>query len=304
MQALLEVLASEWCSDGAFVSNWICGNEVNNATWNYAGDLSWKDYISVTSDMFRMFNTAIKGTVRNARTYLCFDKKWNISEENESAVLRGARKVLEDISDNLEKEGAIHFDVALHPYADNLFFPNWWDDNTTNDPLNAPVTSMKNIRSIAEYLNKTYGSRTILSEQGFAGERPDGTPCQEEQAAAIIAAYYMAAFDDNIDLFGYHRLRDHPNEVKNKGPLPIGLYKVKESALDIYYAAEDGKEKADAASKIFLDASNYEERIAAGVFKYMDSDGYKSADYLAQYYDPSLVSWDDFPGFDKERLRH
>ena len=163
---------------------------------------------------------------------------------------------------------------------------------------------MKNIRSIAEYLNKTYGSRTILSEQGFAGERPDGTPCQEEQAAAIIAAYYMVAFDDNIDLFGYHRLRDHPNEVKNKGPLPIGLYKVKESALDAYYAAEDGKGKADAASKIFLDASNYEERTAAEVFRYMDSEEYKNADYLASYYDPSLSTWDDFPGFDKKRLRH
>ena len=304
VQALLEVLAYEWCTDDAFVSNWICGNEINNRyDWNYAGDLSWEAYIAVTSDMYRMFNTAVRGTIRNTRTYLCFERKWNGSERDADAKVIGARGMLDYISAYLEKEGGIHFDVALHPYADNLFYPNWWDDDTASDPAAASSASMKNIREIAGYLNDNYGSRVILSEQGFTGEYPDGTDCQEVQAAAVMAAYYMAAFDDNIDLFGYHRLRDHPNEISNKGPLPIGLFRLKEEALKSYYEAADGKEKADAASKIFMDPANYEERLAAEVFRNMDTAEYVKADYLARYYDQGLTHWEEFPGFDKSKLR-
>ncbi|MCL2159375.1 MAG: DUF5722 domain-containing protein, partial [Oscillospiraceae bacterium] len=121
--------------------------------------------------------------------------------------------------------GDIGWNIAFHPYPQDLFDPRTWNDATATDSPDTYRITFKNLQVLVEYLRQTQmrynGSarRVILSEQGFHGGN-NGQAAQELQAAAYAYAYYKAASLPEIDAFILHRHVDHNQE----GGLMLGLW--------------------------------------------------------------------------------
>ena len=134
----------------------------------------------------------------------------------------------------------------------------------------------------------------ILSEQGFGAEGKNGEDLEEMQAAAIMAAYYKVEADPNIDLFGYHRLKDHAYECGDDGPLKIGLYKISDEYITEFFSLDPESARSTWATKTYASMEHYVERLSCSAFRCMDTPDYKNYDQLAKIYDETFESWDSY----------
>ena len=281
LEALFSCLAEVFTKDEILVANWIYGNEVNNySVYHYAGDLSYFRYHDVLADGFRLFNTAVKSKWKNARTYLSLDHNWNLGFE-----VRGSYQgmaLTADFDKDLAGEGAVHWDMAMHPYPSPEMDCRFWrlSAYVRNSGSTGQVT-MANAKAFSEYIKKTYGksTRIIMSETGICAVDRDGTKRLKDQAAAVALAYYLAEFDANIDMIGIHREMDEAGSE-----WLLGLYEF------------DG-----------LAFAKSSERPSAEVFAYMDTTDWKK--YVHKYV--SRTGNKDWPSlvrsfglvFSEEKLR-
>ena len=246
LEALFSCLADYFTRDGALLANWIMGNESNQyRTYNYTGSVSYNDYIKAFAEQFRLFNTAVKSRWANARTYICFDHNWNLSFELDGSYR--AKSMLASFDSYLKKHGAVHYDLALHPYPSPEQDPRFWNrGRLVGETASTQQYTMLNIGVIASYVKKTYGKdvHIILPETGYSSVY-GGVSMREAQAAAIAYSYYLAEFNSNIDMIGIHREKDDPGEVA--GGFSLGIY----------------------------GSSFSDPKPAAAVFKYMDTPSYK-----------------------------
>ena len=223
LEALFSCLAEYFTKDGALLANWIFGNESNQfITYNYCGNVSYSDYIKAFAEQFRLFNTAVKSRWANARTYICFDHNWNLSFALSGSY--NAKKMLSSFSSYLKKHGAVHFDIALHPYPSPEQDPRFWNrSRLVTDAADSQQYTMLNIGYIASYIKKTYGKdvHIILPETGYSSVY-GGADMQESQAAAIAYSYYLTEFNNQIDMIGIHRELDDPGEVA--GGFSLGIF--------------------------------------------------------------------------------
>ncbi len=255
LEALFSCLAEAFTKNEILVANWIFGNEVNHYNvYNYAGDISYFLYHEAVSDGFRLFNAAVKSQWKNARTYLSLNHNWNLGGSH-SGWYNG-KALTEDFHRDLAGEGAVHWDMAMHPYPSPEKDCRIWQSSfyVTNSGNTGQVT-MANAKAFAEYLKKTYGRsvRIIMSETGLCAVDGNGVKREEDQAAAVALAYYLTEFDANIDMIGIHREMD---ELGSEWLL--GLYE-----YDNYTFAKSS------------------ERPAVQVFKYMDTRQWEK--YVGKY---------------------
>jgi hypothetical protein len=130
----------------------------------------------------------------------------------------------------------------------------------------------------ASYLKKTYGNgiHIILPESGLSSKY--GSVNQEaQQACAVAYSYYLAEFNSNIDMYGYHREMDKAGETS--GGWWMGLYHA------------DGKETYAKPKK------------SADVFKYMDTRSYSShvSSYMKKYLGTNWTS--KIPGWNPSKFK-
>ena len=92
----------------------------------------------------------------------------------------------------------------------------------TNSGTSKQITPL-NMSYFASYLKKTYGSgiHIILPESGLSS-RYGSVNQEEQQACAVAYSYYLAEFNSNIDMYGYHREMDKAGETA--GGWYMGLY--------------------------------------------------------------------------------
>lgn len=245
LEALFSCLAEVFTKKDILVANWVYGNEVDQYNvYHYAGELSYFQYHEALAEGFRMFNTAVKSKWQNARTYLSLDHNWNLSFR-----LNGTYpgiQLTEDFDRDLRGEGAVHWDMAMHPYPSPEMDCRFWKRSfyVTDSGYTQQVT-MANAKAFCAYIKATYGQdvHIIMSETGICAYDQYGTEYLEEQAAAVALAYYLAEFDPNIDMIGFHREMDEAGSAWR-----LGLYEY------------DGYR--------FLEESA---RPAATVFRYMDT---------------------------------
>ena len=116
-----------------------------------------------------------------------------------------------DFHKDLAGEGAVHWDLAMHPYPSPEMDCRFWNRTAfVTDSGSSGQITMANARAFAEYIKKTYGKSThiIMSETGICALDQDGTNRVNDQAAAVALAYYLTEFDSNIDMIGIHREMD------------------------------------------------------------------------------------------------
>jgi hypothetical protein len=120
------------------------------------------------------------------------------------------------------ERGDFDWNIAYHPYPENLGEPRFWLDKSATPGDDTPRITFKNIEVLPRYLAahsellwRDHLRHVILSEQGFhCRERPGG---ERDQAAAFCAAWWKIKHLDGIDAFILHRHVDHAYEGLNLG---------------------------------------------------------------------------------------
>lgn len=136
------------------------------------------------------------------------------------------RALIDGVAADIRTRGDFGWNVAFHPYPENLFKPDFWNDRDAWYSLDTPKITYKNIEVLVDYLNRDelrYQNErrsVILSEQGFhAVETEEG---EQLQAAAFAASYVRISEIDGIDAYLLHRYVDSRAE----GGLNFGLRRV------------------------------------------------------------------------------
>jgi hypothetical protein len=230
LDAVMSMLAERWCGghpDHGRVWGWIIGNEVNSHfLWNNMGLVPLETAASEYEQAFRIMHTAIRRHSQNARTYLSSDHHWSSSMHNVSPQeATPGRDFLDTFARLVRERGNFDWNVAWHPYPEDLGNPRAWADKTVTHDDNTNKVTFKNLEVLPKHLDKAEllyrgkPRRIILSEQGFHTLlTPEG---EKLQAAAYAYAWEKIQTLPTVDAFIYHRHVDHAHE----GGLRLGLWR-------------------------------------------------------------------------------
>jgi len=228
-QAITSFLAERYSrADQAYgrVMGYIVGNEVGqNKVWNNMGPKLVDEYVKQYEYTLRTTYNIVKSKMQNARVYISLDHFWNMANSFDSKWLYDNKMIVDKLSKVAKAGGDYEWNVAFHPYPEDLFNPKTWNDKTATDSFDTYRITFKNLQVLTNYLQqeglKYNGEqrRVILSEQGFhsGGNSPAE---QEVQAAAYAYAYYKVKSLPGIDAFIIHRHVDHTGE----GGLNLGIW--------------------------------------------------------------------------------
>lgn len=206
---------------------YIVGNEIDSAyVWQNMGDQSVEAFLEYYSRALRVAWQAARLAYSNPRVYVSLDHQWTAAyDPSHPLESYPGRKVVDGLAALSRHEGDFPWDVAYHPYPQNLFNPAFWQDSQATTGFDTPLITFKNIEVLPAYLRQpalTYQGRQrriILSEQG-CNTPGDSLDAQKLQAACYAYAYYKIRFLDGIDAFILHRHVDHQAE----GGLRLGVW--------------------------------------------------------------------------------
>ncbi|WP_395752229.1 DUF5722 domain-containing protein [Prosthecobacter sp.] len=230
LDAVMNLLAERWSGahpENGRVWGWIVGNEVNSHfLWNNMGLVPLETAASEYEKAYRIMHTAIRRHSQNARTYLSSDHHWSSSMHNVSAQeATPGRDFLDTFARLVRERGDFDWNVAWHPYPEDLGNPRAWADKTVTHADSTNKVTFKNLEVLPkhlaapEFLFNGKQRRIILSEQGFHTLlTPDG---ERLQAAAYVYAWEKIQTLPTVDAFIYHRHVDHAKE----GGLRLGLWR-------------------------------------------------------------------------------
>jgi hypothetical protein len=228
-RACIEFLAGRYSGkDGGSgrVWNYIVGNEVNSHWfWSNMGRVMMEEFADDYLRTVRLCNEAVRKYSANARVYLSLEHHWNMHYPGGDERQTFAGKAFIDYFARRARDtGDFDWNLAFHPYPENLFDCRTWNDKTALPSADSPRITFKNLEVLQSYFRRAelfFNGRPrhiILSEQGFhSPETPEG---QTIQAAAYCYAFYKVAHLDGIDSFILHRHVDHGQE----GGLNVGLW--------------------------------------------------------------------------------
>jgi hypothetical protein len=227
-QASLEFVAERWSRpDLAFgrVAGFIMGNEVNSHWfWSNRGPATMQEFADDYLQVVRLAHDAVRRESSCARVYISLEHHWNIRYAAGTELQAfPARPFLDYFARRAREQGDFDWNIAFHPYPENLFEPRFWNDKTATTNEDTPRITFKNLEQLTAYVKRPellyHGTprHVILSEQGF--HTPSGPDGETIQAAAFCYAYKKIEALDGVDAFIYHRHVDNPNE----GGLLLGL---------------------------------------------------------------------------------
>ena len=226
--ACLGFLAERWSRpDRPFgrAVGYIMSNEVNSHWWwSNMGKATMEEFAEDHLRAVRLAHTAIRRQSSWARVYLSLEHHWSIrygaGDERQAFP---ARPFLDYFAKRAKEQGDFDWNLAFHPYPENLFKPEFWKDKSATTNANTPRITFKNLQMLTAYLRHPelrYAGqprRVILSEQGF--HTPGGPEGETTQAAAYCYAYKKVEAMAGIDAFILHRHVDNAHE----GGLLLGL---------------------------------------------------------------------------------
>lgn len=227
-RAIMQVLAERYSRPGGpngLVSGYIIGNEVQSHwEWYNIGELPLADFVADYGIALRVADLAVRQVHPGLRVYVSMDHFW--MAQNRPGTLKSfqGRRFLETMTRWSRQGGDFPWEVAFHPYPENLYEPRFWNDKTAPMNMDAPRVTFNNLEVLPAFLaqpDMLYRGeprRIILSEQGFATpSSPDG---QAIQAAAYARAWVKISHMPQIRAFILHRHVDHEAEAG----LQLGLW--------------------------------------------------------------------------------
>ena len=226
-RALMEFVAERYSRPDkkyGHISGYIVGNEVQaHWEWYNMGEVPQDEFIKDYVRTMRITDLAIRKLHSNLRIYTSMEHHWNKAMFNKPLTHMPGKKLLEDINSLCIAEGNFGWNVAHHPYPEDLFNPKSWEDQSATMSFDTHRVTYKNIEVLSaflrqpEFLFEGKQRRIVLSEQGVnQKDEPNG---EQNQAAGYAYAYYRVSNTPGIDAFMLHRHADHPQE----GGLMLGL---------------------------------------------------------------------------------
>jgi hypothetical protein len=238
--------------------NFIVGNEVDSQWyWYNMGTPSLATFIDQYARAVRLCHTAVRKFSSNDRVFISLDHFWNMHfADSAPGHAFPGREIVEGLQKFIAEQGDIDWNIAYHPYPEDLFNPRFWLDKTATHDANTLRITFKNIEMLPQFLRSPQmlyegqPRHVILSEQGF--HTPSGPDGEAVQAAAFAYAWVRVNRTAGIDAFILHRQIDAPEE----GGLHLGLWwsphtnpngheRQKKKIYDVFQAADtDHWEKA------------------------------------------------------------
>lgn len=213
----------------------IVGNEVNSGyEWCNSGEMTCEEYCRHYAQALRLTYQAACSVYSNMRIYISLDHFWTGANFDRNPMrYYPSKSILENVNAEFIAEGQVPWNVAHHPYPENLALPDFWNDQSATDDMNTFRITFKNLEVLAkvlyqeEYLYNGERRRIILSEQGFNSH---WTPESEIlQAVAYGRAYKKIMQIPEVDSFILHAYRDN---IKEFG-LNLGLLRRKKDSNEI-----------------------------------------------------------------------
>ncbi|KRV47276.1 hypothetical protein AQ490_07315 [Wenjunlia vitaminophila] len=229
LTAAMEFLADRYTrADGAHgrASGWIVGNEIDaQRYWYNMGAQSLDDFLEYYARALRITWQSVRKADTNGRVYTSLTHYWTAAVGDDHLREYRGRDVIDGLNRLTKAQGDFPWNLAHHPYPENLFNPAFWNDRTATDSFDSQRITFKNIQVLPRYMARSeqlyqgQPRRIILSEQGLNAQ-DYSEEALDLQAAAYAYAYYKIAFLDGIDSFILHRHVDHQHE----GGLHLGLW--------------------------------------------------------------------------------
>ena len=227
--AALEFLTDRYTRPDAqygLISSLIIGNELQQHwVWYNMGDASEQKVIQDYLIALRMGWLALQKYHPDLRVYVSMDHHWTKRGFRNNPLREIPGDVLlEKLAQGSRHQGDFPWNVAFHPYPEDLFEPQFWYDKSPTNELSTPKITFKNIEVLPRFMkqeNLLYEGRMrdiALTEQGF--HTPDGPDGEQIQAAAYAYAYYKVSQIPEISAFILHRHVDHHQE----GGLKLGVW--------------------------------------------------------------------------------
>lgn len=228
LTAVLEALAARYAavdvSQGRAVQ-WIVGNEVNShSIWHSLGPAGSLDVAEQYEREVRLVQNVLFRYSNQGRAFVSLDHFWGRAMNGDARGCLAGKELLTLFRDRARGAGDFPWQVAYHPYPEDLFNPKFWEDRSPTVSFDTPRITFKNLDVLTKFLAQPdwrfqgEPRRAILSEQGF--HSPPGEAGETLQAAAYCAAYRRVAGLDGVDAFILHRHVDHAQE----GGLDLGLW--------------------------------------------------------------------------------
>ena len=273
--AVCDFLAQRYTRDDAKygqMSALIIGNEVQmHGVWYNIGEMPVDQFAIEYAKAVRVAQLAAWNYNPDLRIYVSMEHHWTLGDPKSGRMVPG-RLFLEHFNHVVKEGGDIPWNMAHHPYPENLFNPRFWNDRTAKPNFDTPRITFRNIDQLVKFFKQDewryHGKmRDIaLTEQGVNYE--DNIPDAElVQAAAYAYAYKKIKALPEISAFILHRHVDHAKE----GGLHFGLRFNKEGTIasagkkrlvwDVFKAAgTPDEDKAFAFVLKYIDIKNWNDK--------------------------------------------
>jgi len=197
------------------VSNWVIGNEVNDAVaWDFNGISDIDAHADTYAESFRIFYEEIRNANPEARVFIPFDMRWKATDG-----VPGRYTVSEYQPRLNERLKDLDYGIAWHAYPGQYQVrPEFKDDIGTTQSLDTTMLiNLNNINLLTEYMQRpemrdAAGNvrHLLLTEQGFTSACENG---EERQAAAIEEAWKVVRDNPYIEGFYLARQVDAASQV-------------------------------------------------------------------------------------------
>lgn len=228
------------------LGGYIIGNEVQSHWfWHNLGEQSPDVVVRQYADQIRLSYNALREHQPHPKVFISMDHHWSAYHMRNRKRAMPGREFLDRLASDIRTRGDFPWNIAFHPYPEDLFKPDFWNDREAWYAFDTPKITYNNVEVLLDYLNrdelKYQGRRrrVILSEQGFHASA--GAAGERLQAAAYAASYVKLSAIDGIDAYMLHRYVDHRDE----GGANFGLRRVgddrrpagKRLSYDVFKAA-------------------------------------------------------------------
>ncbi len=199
------------------IAGLVIGNEVQNHWgWYHLGAVEPEVLLREYSVALRIADLATRTVHADFPIFISLDHHWTLTATTDRTHDFTGLEVLEGVHERARREGDFPWNLAHHPYPENLRKPSFWDDRSAPLRFDAPRITFHNLEVLPAFLRQPRflfegkPRRIVLTEQGFdCPPRPDG---ELVQAAAFALAWKKVQALPGIESFLYHRHVDHPHE--------------------------------------------------------------------------------------------
>jgi Family of unknown function (DUF5722) len=203
----------------------VIGNELQSHwQWYHLGEAEENYVLDEYFAAVRVADLCARSVHRDFRVCLSLDHHWTQrGHANDARREVAGVTILRGINERARRTGDFPWNLAFHPYPENLLEPRFWNDSTAPIRLDAARVTFRNLEVLAAFLRQPdflwsgKPRHIALTEQGFHCR--NGMDGESVQAAAYAYAWKRINAIPEIESFIYHRHVDYPGE----GGLNLGL---------------------------------------------------------------------------------